>query len=292
MGTALGYVGVYSPNFKEWTSFGPEILGLKVVEESRDEVRLTPDDQPYRLILKNGDTNKLAYIGWDVGSEQALDEILERLRKASLPFEEGNDELKEERQVLRVVKVRDGIGIDHELYYGPLVRPKSFIPGRPMSGFHTGNQGMGHAVLVTPDKDASNSFFLNVLGMKKSDEIRTTLDLLFYHCNPRHHTAALAAVPGMKGLHHVMFEVNELDDVGIAYDLCQRLKLPISMTLGRHTNDRMLSFYLRTPSGFDVEYGWGGIAVDESWKLVSYERASIWGHEPTGIGLPGTVQAS
>lgn len=63
------------------------------------------------------------------------------------------------------------------------------------------------------------------------------------------------------------------------------------MTLGRHTNDRMLSFYVRSPSGFDIEYGWGGLVVNEDWKIVSYNRAEIWGHVHGDNGLPSTVAA-
>jgi 3,4-dihydroxy-9,10-secoandrosta-1,3,5(10)-triene-9,17-dione 4,5-dioxygenase len=36
------------------------------------------------------------------------------------------------------------------------------------------------------------------------------------------------------------------------------------MTLGTHTDDRMTSFYLRTPSGFEIEYGCGGRFVDDA----------------------------
>ena len=36
----------------------------------------------------------------------------------------------------------------------------------------------------------------------------------------------------------------------------------MTVSLGRHTNDEMISFYLRTPSGFDIEYGFGGKTVD------------------------------
>ena len=34
------------------------------------------------------------------------------------------------------------------------------------------------------------------------------------------------------------------------------------MTLGRHSNDYMTSFYIHSPSHFFVEYGWSGRAID------------------------------
>ena len=44
-------------------------------------------------------------------------------------------------------------------------------------------------------------------------------------------------------------------------------------------NDRMVSFYLDNPSGFAVEYGWGGRTIDVSvWQVERYESVeSIWG---------------
>jgi hypothetical protein len=57
------------------------------------------------------------------------------------------------------------------------------------------------------------------------------------------------------------------------------------MSLGRHTNDLMTSFYVRTPSGFEIEYGTGGRVVDdETWEVVPYDAQSIWGHQPPASG--------
>jgi len=58
-----------------------------------------------------------------------------------------------------------------------------------------------------------------------------------------------------------------MDDVGATYDACTDKGVTITSTLGRHTNDRMTSFYMRTRSGFLVEYGHGGRLIDdERWE--------------------------
>jgi 3,4-dihydroxy-9,10-secoandrosta-1,3,5(10)-triene-9,17-dione 4,5-dioxygenase len=54
----------------------------------------------------------------------------------------------------------------------------------------------------------------------------------------------------------------------------------ISATLGRHANDKMISFYVRSPSGFDIEYGCEGWQVD--WSNFTPTTSlidSIWGHK-------------
>ena len=52
-----------------------------------------------------------------------------------------------------------------------------------------------------------------------------------------------------------------------------------SGTLGRHANDLMVSFYVRTPGGFDIEYGTGGRLVDDAtWVSRETTAVSLWGH--------------
>jgi 2,3-dihydroxybiphenyl 1,2-dioxygenase len=136
------------------------------------------------------------------------------------------------------------------------------------------------------DFDRSLRFYRDVLGLRISDFVRFTpapqvqLNIVFFHCNPRHHSLAFATLPqASKRLHHFMLQVNALDDVGSTYYLCQDHNVPIVMSLGKHTNDHMVSFYLRTPSGFAVEYGWGAREVDDcSWQVQVHTSGSIWGH--------------
>ena len=58
-----------------------------------------------------------------------------------------------------------------------------------------------------------------------------------------------------------------------------RRKAPVSSTLGRHANDLMVSFYVQTPGGFDIEYGTDGRIVDDStWVSRETTAVSLWGH--------------
>jgi 3,4-dihydroxy-9,10-secoandrosta-1,3,5(10)-triene-9,17-dione 4,5-dioxygenase len=81
------------------------------------------------------------------------------------------------------------------------------------------------------------------------------------------------------GIIHLMIEAATLDDVGRALDRCARRGGTISASLGRHANDRMVSFYVRTPGGFDIEYGTDGLLVDDSaWVSRQTTAVSLWGH--------------
>jgi extradiol dioxygenase len=282
----LSYIGFGSPAAAEWRTFGPQILGVQLVDGPDGVVRLRVDDAAWRIAIHPGPSNELAYLGWDVGDAAALDAVAGRVEQQGLTVHEGE----------RAPWFTDPFGFRHEFSTG-LADGPAFTPARPMSGFVTGAQGLGHAVLIVPDLDAAERFFTAVLGLRLSDTIVDRgVTIRFFHCPgraARHHTMGLAAAPGMVGIHHLMLEVRSLDDVGTALDEINARQIPLAMSLGRHPNDLMTSFYVRTPSGFEIEYGTGGRVVDdESWTEGQYDRQSLWGHKtPAGGPLfPGILR--
>ncbi len=96
-------------------------------------------------------------------------------------------------------------------------------------------------------------------------------------------------MPARPGIVHLMIEAASLDDVGRALDRCaQPRRARCRATLGRHANDLMVSFYVRTPGGFDIEYGTDGLLVDDAtWISRESTAVSLWGHSfgprPSGL---------
>lgn len=294
--TSLAYLRLESPDAKAWATFGPEVLGMTVSEDPRgrsDTVALTNDDRPGRLTISEGPNHRLDRVGWQVPNAEELHAAARTLEAAGVPVRRGTEEQCRAAQVSGLIGFTDPAGIEHELSYGQLVVPGSFRPGRAMSGFVAGEQGLGHVLLIVPDLDESLGFYRDVLGFRVSDEIDIHGSrAVFLHINRRHHSLAIMGMPGVRGLHHLMLQVEEVDDVGMAHDLCLDREIPIAMTLGRHTNDRMLSFYLRSPSGFEIEYGWGAQTVDdeEAWVVTRMRNASTWGHRPGNAPGPACME--
>jgi extradiol dioxygenase len=234
--TGLGYLCVESPDAKEWERFGPEVLGMALTDDPLDRsdtVSLTVDDRPSRLQVSVGEQNRLGCIGWELRSSDAFDAAVAELEQAGVAVERGGDEDRVRAQVRDLARFTDPAGLRHEIFWGQLVVPGSFRPGRAMSGFLTAGQGLGHVVLVVPDLEESLAFYKKLLGFTVSDEIDLFGNrVVFFHVNPRHHTLALMGIPGLRGLHHLMVQANELDDVGTAHDLCLDRGLPFAMTLG------------------------------------------------------------
>jgi hypothetical protein len=110
------------------------------------------------------------------------------------------------------------------------------------------------------------------------------------HINPREHSFGLAVSRDNKTeFSHIMIEMQFLDDVGHSYDIAfKEYRTNIVATVGRHTNDLMTSYYIRTPSGFQMECGWGGLLIDsERWQARELTSGfSIWGHQLMKDGQP------
>jgi len=288
--TQLGYLGLSVSDINAWEHFATHTLGLQVSERGDDgSLFLRTDEYHHRFLVHPTGKDDLAYIGWEVKDEDALRAMAEQLTASGIEVKKGTQAEAEARRVVDLLTFKDPSGIASEIFYGPLMTFNlPFQSPRPISGFEGGTLGLGHMVVVMDDFDRSLHFYRDVLGMRLSDFVQVErppghkMRLAFFHCNPRHHTLAFYAAPQPpKRLNHFMLQAKTLDDVGATYYLCQDQGVPIARSLGRHTNDHMVSFYLRTPSGFEVEYGWGGRVVDDStWQVQLHTAGSMWGHRP------------
>lgn len=280
MVSALGYLGLSVSDPKTWRRFACDVLGMM---GGTSEGRLRVDSREWRVALHEGSEDDIAYVGFEVANAEALAALERRLAAGGRPVKRGDAQLLQARGVSDLVATEDPGGLAVELFCGLMDRGD--VPFRSPAGtsaFVTGEQGLGHLVLAAPEIERCREFYTELLGLRLSDRIvMGPMTLEFYHCNARHHTLALIPSPLPKRLHHFMLQVASIDDVGFALDRCQAAGVPISTSLGRHTNDRMVSFYVESPSGFAVEYGWGAITVnDETWKVGLHDRASLWGHHP------------
>ena len=200
--------------------------------------------------------------------------------KPPAPVARVSRALAAERHVADLIVFNDPAGNRLEAFYGAETASEPFKPGRIISGFRTGPLGMGHVVMHFERIAEVMSFYADVLGFKLSDFWLRPFPAYFFHVNPRHHSIAFVE-SGTNMIHHMMVELYSFDDVGQGYDLALGDPDRIGVSLGRHSGDYVTSFYTWNPSGFLVEYGWGGQLIDDStWK--PFERKfgpSLWGHE-------------
>ena len=287
---SLGYFVIGASNRRAWRQFAERVVGMQVARD--DEIlALRLDQHAQRFVIEASAEDDLTAVGWAFDTDQALDFAIAQVKAKGSEVKAGNAGLCATRGVERVACVNDPNGLVHELYFGPALAAMD-TPFRSQvlrGGFVAGALGAGHYVAVARDKAATDSFYRNTLGLRLSDYIRgevapggPILDATFLHAaTGRHHSVAFACAPLAKRVHHLMVEVDNIDDVGLARDRCRAAGVPIVMDLGSHPNDGMFSFYAVTPSGFALEIGAGGVVIDDSdWQVRSYTRLSNWGHQP------------
>lgn len=284
---SLGYIGFEVSDLKAWNDYMTGFLGLMPGRGNGSSARYRMDERAFRIQLDEGKADDISFIGLEVETWEGMRALRAKLDKEGVKYAPASDNLKAERGVRDLIVLTDPAGLQVEIYVGATALTNvPFNSPAGVSGYLTGEQGVGHVVLASEKMDEVRDFYARLLGFKLSDTIGMaiapdfTLVLEFYHCNPRHHTLALAPMPAPKRLHHFMVEMASLDDVGFALDRMAALGIKQTATLGKHSNDRMVSFYAATPSGFDVEVGTAGIEVhDDVWRVTHHEVTSMWGHK-------------
>ena len=277
---ALGYVGFGSAALDDWRQFGTGLIGLQAVERSPSLLAFRMDDRKQRIVVDRAMAEGERFFGWEVADAGALDALAAQLERARIEVTAEPQTLADNRRVRGLISFRDPAGNRLEAFHGAAIDDTPFRPGRSISGFRTGPLGLGHAVLTVADIETVMPFYVDVLGFRLSDYMQKPFRAYFFHINARHHSLALLET-GRNGMHHLMVELFSLDDVGQSYDVALSEPDRVGVTLGRHTNDLMTSFYAKSPSSFMVECGWGGREIDPStWQPFELKNGpSLWGHE-------------
>ena len=276
---SLGYLRLESTDLAAWRTFAGDFLGLMPVSTEGDEsLRFRMDDHLPRLIVSPGSENLLAALGLEVLNERDLRRIVGAVEGVGIKVSEGSVEECADRRVTGLARFDDPGGNPVELYYGPVLdhRPVQ-LP--TVSAFVTGDMGMGHVIITGEDGRALMEFYTEVLGFYERNTMGgRERPVWFLSSNDRHHTIGVAGAPGPGRLVHLMVEAETLDDVGLALDRAAALEVPLMNSLGKHTNDHMVSFYVYSPERYAVEFGFGGRRVPGEQPTYEITEGAFWGH--------------
>jgi 2,3-dihydroxybiphenyl 1,2-dioxygenase len=290
----MGYALIESQKLEDWQRFTRDALGLDVREiDSSLVCRL--DSHARRLVISQGPLEDVAALGYQLDDQASLDTVLQRLRQRGVAVEEGTATGAALRGVEAYWRCIGPKGLPIEFHVTPIL---SDAPLQMLaSGYLTGSAGMGHVAITSRKPEAMLAFWQEILDARHSDDIEQKmsglmLDIRFLRLNERHHSVAVACTRGKRmdpirtRIQHMNIQCATLEDMTAAYLRCRQLGYRIMMGVGQHTNDRELSFYVQSPSGFEIEYGWDPIAVDEAqWQPTLHQGISTWGHKPLDHNL-------
>ncbi|MFE2168947.1 VOC family protein [Streptomyces sp. NPDC059447] len=293
---ALGYLRIETADLAAWRSYVLDVLGMTEAQGSTDtRLNVRIDDRIHRFQFVAGSQDRLLAAGFELANAKALAEAAAELEAAGYAVKPGDATTLADRRVQGLVHCEDPSGNPLELYWGqaqdhtPLASPYG-------NRFVTGELGLGHVVLPAPDTETTLDFYENLLGFQLRDSMKLPpvavptgapgKDFHWMHFlspNRRHHSLGLYPGALPPGIVHFMVELERLDDVGYCLDRMNAAGIPIASTLGRHSNDHMVSFYAQAPGGFQVEYGWDGLIVDPAtWTAKEITADSFWGHQWNG----------
>jgi 2,3-dihydroxybiphenyl 1,2-dioxygenase len=288
----LGYVVIETQRFADWRRFGVDAIGMHLDVLDSHTLRFRLDDHQCRFLLQHGPAEDVTAVGWHIDDHATFDQILSRVADRGVPIREGTAEETALRGVERLWHFPGPKGIVQEVFTTPAV------DAAPLSmrtaGFVTGEGGMGHIAITTTKPHQLCGYYNTVFDARLTDYIDETisgvkLKIRFLRVNNRHHSVAVAATQGLRvdpirtRIQHLNIQVASLDDMTQSYQRVRELGFDMALSVGQHTNDRELSYYAWTPSGFEWEVGWNPIIIDEStWEPFTHNGISIWGHTPVG----------
>lgn len=288
---ALGYVEVQTNEFERWRKLAFDVLGFaKGSGPEEDALYLRMDERASRIIIRPGETDHVSTVGWEARDQSGLERVRAAVEAAGIEVRDLTQEEADGRRVEAAIAFKDPAGTNLEVFHGAVLDHSPVVT--PFGAqFVTGAQGLGHVVIPVPDINGAVEFYEKVLGFLPRGAFRMPapaeygpMRIRFMGVNQRHHSLAMMPSPKTgPGLIHVMVEVTTLDAVGQALDRVATEGLSLSSTLGRHTNDKMVSFYVRAPGGWDIEFGCEGALVDEAHYTAEEITAdSYWGHDWSG----------
>ncbi len=291
----LGYVVVESNKLTDWHRFGADAIGLHVDELDNDTMRFRMDDRASRFLIQRGSREDVIGAGWMVDDHQTFEEILRRVADRGVAVTEGTSEECALRGVERLWRFPGPKGIVTEIFTKAVTTDAHLRMQN--TAFVTGASGMGHLAITTKRPDQLRAYYNTVFDARITDFIDEnisgmTLKIRFLRVNERHHSIAIANVVGLPidpirtSIQHMNIQVATLDDMIGSFERVENLGFAMAWSVGQHTNDRELSYYCVTPSGFELEVGWNPVVItpelEATWEPSTYAGISTWGHTPVG----------
>ena len=280
----LSYLVIESERLADWDRYATDFMGMRTRLDG-DRLKIRMDDFSYRFIVQQGPAEDLCALGLLVNDLAALQALEAHLVGMGIEVQHATPDELAQREVAAMIWVRDPEGLRIEITCGATICTQPIDTPLVAGGFVTGDKGFGHVALCASDLAACEKFYMKALGFRLTDYIVQEIQgipihFTFMHVNPRHHSVALAGLPSPTRLNHMEVQVQDMDVIGRAMRRAKDLDIDLYMNLGRHPNDRMLSFYANTPSNFALEIGGCGLQIDDesTWQVRTYDAISEWGH--------------
>jgi catechol 2,3-dioxygenase-like lactoylglutathione lyase family enzyme len=236
----LGYVEFYTEDLDRLVDYYTRILDFVLVERTADEAYLTPSFDHHAVVLKKGTAKARTAVGYEIFED--LSDAERRLRETGFAVERRSDIAPSTPDVLIVEE--PGTGVPVHLYDAQsLSGIDGYTQLRPTK--------LGHVASFVPELKPMQDFYQDLLGFKWSDTIGDFF--VFLRCNSDHHAANFMASKTRSGLHHIAYEMRDLNHLQSLLDHLAKNNFRLEWGPGRHGAGHNIFTYHQDPDGNMIE---------------------------------------
>jgi 2,3-dihydroxy-p-cumate/2,3-dihydroxybenzoate 3,4-dioxygenase len=288
----LGYLALNVSDLQKSREFYEQKVGLTVDREAAGgHLFLRCSNRHHDLVLYEDGVPGVKRIGWQMESAAALAAVRAHFAELGIGVQAVAREECADLAISEACRATEPTtGATFEFYVDMGAAPAAYQPT------HTRITRLGHVVLMSADRLATEAFLVQHLNFRVSDRIDGTVTFMRAFPNPLHHTLGVGQ-GAAAGLNHINFMVTELADVGKGNNRMKQAGIPIVFGIGKHPPSESIFLYFLDPDGHTVEYSFGMEEFPEHDPRAprnlprSLESIDYWGGVPdTRYGKLGVLE--
>ena len=237
----LGHATIQTDDIEGQTHYYNQVLGLGIVEKSKDRVFLASKVGLEAIELIRGKPGWLSGLSFQVDPGMDLGDVVKDLQKEGVKCERRKGISP---GVAEAITFTDPKGTQVDLY-AEYIYPKEDVSP---SSFNIVK--LGHVAYRVLDVQKAVKFYNEVLGFRTSDSRGDYF--YFLRCNTDHHTLNFI-IDEKPQLHHIAFEVLEWAEIRKATDFLAQNKIHLVWGPGRHVIGHNVATYHRNSDLVRVE---------------------------------------
>jgi catechol-2,3-dioxygenase len=237
----LGHATLATPDLEQQTDYYSRILGLSIIEKSKDRVILGSKQGLEAIELVRGEAGALKRVSFQIAPDSDLGDVVKALQKDGIRCERRKGI---SQGVAEAVTFEDPKGTPIDLYAEYAFAKPDDIPGI----FNI--LKLGHVAYRVLDVQKIVKFYCDVLGFRVSDWRGDFF--VFLRCNTDHHSLNFI-IDEKPQLHHIAFEVIDWSEIHKAIDYLAHNKIHLVWGPGRHVIGHNVATYHRNADLVRVE---------------------------------------
>jgi catechol 2,3-dioxygenase-like lactoylglutathione lyase family enzyme len=281
----IAHAAYEMPDVDKQVEYYTDILGLTLVERTKDAAYLASTVDHHSVVLSKGAEAKCVRLAFQIAPDDDLGAFERQVQGHGIKTERKRDP---EPTISDVVTFADPKGTTMDVFRrgefaGQRFPSRGIVPHK-----------LGHVAFHCADVKKVTSFYCDVLGFRVSDWMGEFFS--FLRCGPDHHTINLMET-GSNRHFHTAFEVRDWAHLQTACDYLSLNGYKLLWGPGRHGIGHNLFAYHRAPNGLITELFAELDRMNEElgyfeprpWHRDRPQKPKTWEKDPSASNLWGIL---